>query len=954
MRRCTLLIGVIVCAGVVATAAAGGDSDPATGGEKTLSPAGQQEAAIDVIQEAKDRFRSENSRARLYQNGPRVTRVYGSAFGFGTDPHDTAEQFKTNHADIFGVRADDLLPVSRVHDSGNTQGVMYNHETGEYKFTLVYYSQSKDGIPVFRSDLRLLTRNAPDHPLVLVSSGLRPLGDFEAEAQLRANLERKEFTSDVFSAAKEEALTVIPDLVHYTEPTVVIWAGLDDMEVEPRVALSFIADNFGLGGNYDRKWLFLTDAETGEILYDENVLIDVDGNASGNSTEGVGADFCENEVPMAMPHLAVTSGASSTFTDANGDFSISGGITVEATLADGQYFDIFQFAPGPDVESLSVAAGPVVNLLFNAANTDEEVRAQTNGYVHANVVRDFAAYHNPSYPTFTDTDIPCTVNRTDGYCPGNAWYDPSDFSSPTGYSINFCESGDGYPNTAWSSVIYHEFGHHLVNAAGSGQDQYGEGAGDCMSAIILDDSRLGFGFFGTCDEAGTLRSADNTIQYPCSGTIHYCGQLLSGCIWDTRNELVVTEPADYQDILGNLMVNSILLHTGSSITPQITIDWLTLDDTDGNIYNGTPHATEICVGFGAHNMDDVCDSITFSPIGFEYPDGRPEAVPPGQVTTFLVNVVPLTGAPTPGTGTISYRINEGSFTTDPMNEINPNEYEATLPAADCFETIEYYISADAAGEGTITDPVNAPSSIFSALVSTGTATVVEDDFETDQGWTVQDTSVDEGSWERGVPSGSGGSRGDPPSDSDGSGNCYITGNGFDEDLDGGPTRLLSPVLDLADGEAYTISYARWLRSYNGTIDQMVVEISNNDGGSWTTVETVSDGSGWAGHSFNVGDYVEPTALVRVRFIVNDNPNDSVTEGGLDAFVVSAVVCEETCIADGDMDGSGSTNGGDIQLFVDGLTGTLSWEIECRGDFAAPFGTLDLNDIDGMVSVLLAP
>src|SRR5262249_45061892 len=33
-----------------------------------------------------------------------------------------------------------------------------------------------------------------------------------------------------------------------------------------------------------------------------------------------------------------------------------------------------------------------------------------------------------------------------------------------------------------------------------------------------------------------------------------------------------------------------------------TIDYLTLDDNDGNIGNGTPHYNEINAGFGAHNM----------------------------------------------------------------------------------------------------------------------------------------------------------------------------------------------------------------------------------------------------------------------------------------------------------------------------------------------------------------
>jgi hypothetical protein len=34
----------------------------------------------------------------------------------------------------------------------------------------VYFAQEKDGIPVFRGEVRLLTRNEPGFPVVLVTS----------------------------------------------------------------------------------------------------------------------------------------------------------------------------------------------------------------------------------------------------------------------------------------------------------------------------------------------------------------------------------------------------------------------------------------------------------------------------------------------------------------------------------------------------------------------------------------------------------------------------------------------------------------------------------------------------------------------------------------------------------------------------------------------------------------
>ena len=117
-------------------------------------------------------------------------------------------------------------------------------------------------------------------------------------------------------------------------------------------------------------------------------------------------------------------------------------------------------------------------------------------------------------------------------------------------------------------MIHHEYGHHVVATGGSGQGQYGEGMADSIATLIADDPVMGYGFFGDCDTG--LRTADNDYQYPCYGDDHDCGQLLSGCLWSARNELAASYPDTYLDILSELTVNSVPLHTGVDITPQIT------------------------------------------------------------------------------------------------------------------------------------------------------------------------------------------------------------------------------------------------------------------------------------------------------------------------------------------------------------------------------------------------
>lgn len=571
-------------------------------------------------QAARAQFTLEHPATGLIDFGRGIKRVYGSAFEHGDTPEQAAQRFVDTRSRMFGVAANELRAVGRAGHLQHSQGLMYDRESGRYKFTLVVYSQFKQDLPVFRSDLRLLVRNEADSPLVLAASSLHDLTQYSIAASLRSDLASTAFIQHGFEAARQAARDRVPTLVNFGDPEVTVWAGVDDKAAEPAVALQFIADNHGApNAGRPEVWLFLADVRSGEILYAEYLIRreDVNGTVSGRVTTGIGADICEPEVLVPMPYARVNIGATEVFAGSDGSFTIpyagSGEVTVESPVR-GEPFVVSNMAGADTMLSANVIPPGPVDFIHNDSNSDEFNRAEVNAYAGANVVRDWIVGVNPTYPQIgSQTEFPVYVNRNDGYCPGNAWYDPSLVS------LNFCRAGGGYPNTAWSSVIYHEYGHHLVQAGGSGQGAYGEGMGDVISTLILDDHRLGLGFYGSC--ASWLRDADNMIQYPCDGEIHYCGQLLSGSVWDTRNALVSTAPLNYQQILMDLAVNSVLLHSGTFITQNITIDWLTLDDDDSNLENGTPHSDAIETGFGAHNMvpppppvNDACaDAIPVCP-----------------------------------------------------------------------------------------------------------------------------------------------------------------------------------------------------------------------------------------------------------------------------------------------------------------------------------------------------
>ena len=155
-----------------------------------------------------------------------------------------------------------------------------------------------------------------------------------------------------------------------------------------------------------------------------------------------------------------------------------------------------------------------------------------------------------------------------------------------------------------------------------------------------------------------------------------------------------------------------------------------------------------------------------------------------------------------------------------------------------------------------------------------------DDLETDTGWVrdvLMDTATD-GPWIRAEPNGTGGGTINPDFDHTPPPGiiAWFTGQGIGgggadpefQDVDGGTTSLLSPILDLSALSNPTFSYHRWLSNDAGGLPggSMRVEVSDDAGSTWTTVELLnSNENRWLNVAIPLSDYISLNDQFRARF-----------------------------------------------------------------------------------------
>ena len=320
-------------------------------------------------------------------------------------------------------------------------------------------------------------------------------------------------------------------------------------------------------------------------------------------------------------------------------------------------------------------------------------------------------------------------------------------------------------------------------------------------------------------------------------------------------------------------------------------------------------------------VESALESVSLS---WDFPDGRPVWLEPTGGAEIAITISGNELQPDPATATL-HLIAGGGTLDIPMVHDGGANYRAVFPELNCGQTVSYYFSVESTEGDLSMSPYSAPASSWSGDAWSGYEQSYLDDFESDQGWQVIAGAV-EGNWIRATPS-EGGDRCDPGSDSDGSGQCFVTGNAGDEDVDDGETTLVSPVMD-ASAEEAVIEYDFWYNNGSNCAgadpanDVFVIEISDNAGLNWYPLETVGPtgsevNGGWISRAYPVADLsvVGPSDQMRLRFICADANAGSIVEAGVDNVRIGYHFCNESNPCPGDFDDDGSIGVNDILFLI---------------------------------------
>lgn len=284
-------------------------------------------------------------------------------------------------------------------------------------------------------------------------------------------------------------------------------------------------------------------------------------------------------------------GAGSLVTDPDGRYAFptgSGNATLTASLS-GPFCVIENKAGAVLKRSHTGGVVNPIDLNFGAAG--EFQTAQVSAFYWTNVA------HELTKDILGPGDLAKLPTRVNINASCNAYWN--------GSSINFYRAGGSCPNTAYSDVVLHEYGHGVDHRKGGIVDGgYSEGFGDALAIFGTRQSCLGRDFTGA---GSCLRQATDVITWPPSSPqVHFVGRIYGGFTWELIQQLKNTYSEDGAYDIATRLVLAAAAGNPSSIPDAVKLSFLA-DDDDGDLTNGSPHFAELAAAADSRKIPRPID-----------------------------------------------------------------------------------------------------------------------------------------------------------------------------------------------------------------------------------------------------------------------------------------------------------------------------------------------------------
>jgi hypothetical protein len=392
-------------------------------------------------------------------------------------------------------------------------------------------------------------------------------------------------------------------------------------------------------------WVGKVDAVDGDLhaFYDDTRYAQAKGGVFPVSNDGQCTDGCE-QPNYPMPYLDLDIGGNPVTANDAGVFECTPAGNGATTQLSGPYVRVSdrcgavnEAVTCDDDLDLQVSTG--TDCVVPAGSSAGNTHAARSCYYHVNRLKEKARSWMPSIGWF-DLQTVCDVN-VNSNC--NASYG--------GNEINMYTSGGGCGNTGEiGGVLHHEYGHGIDQNDGGGSDNSSEAYADVVAILQERVSCIGRGFYltGTCGGYGDtcltcsgIREHDwaarqrntpatpanftNTCGSgggPCGKAVHCEAYVPSEVVFDlaTRDLPAAGLDADSAWQLAERLWFSSRLGSGGNIfncalpasdgcgAGNWFMEMMTMDDDDGNLANGTPHAGAIFAAFDRHAI--ACGSAS--------------------------------------------------------------------------------------------------------------------------------------------------------------------------------------------------------------------------------------------------------------------------------------------------------------------------------------------------------